>query len=113
CAACAQAAIASAVDPSAEKIGAPESPLQAPAAFPVGSAAQIKTLDAGSRTAGGTLRSVPPQDQSPARAAPEPDRITAFPIAGASPSAIVAAAKLGGSGRAVRMRARSIERARA
>ena len=62
--------MAIAADPSADQIGAPESPLQAPAAFPVGSAAQMRTVDAGSRTASVTLRSFPPDDQSPSRAAP-------------------------------------------
>ena len=63
-------ALAFAADPSADQIGAPESPLQAPAALPVGSAAQMRTVDAGSRTASVTLRSSPPDAQSPSRAAP-------------------------------------------
>src|SRR5271157_237938 len=70
CGAWAQATIAIAVDPSADQIGAPESPLQAPASRPAGSAAQMRTVEAGSRTARVTLRKVPPDGQSPSRTAP-------------------------------------------
>ena len=67
--------------------------MQAPAALPVGSAAQMRTVDAGSRTASVTLRSSPPDDQSPSRAAPKPETIADAPIAGGPPSAIAAPAK--------------------
>ncbi len=67
---CAQVAMATAVVPSADQLGAPDSPDQAPASGPPGSAAQINTLEAGARTASVTLRSSPPDFQSPSRVTP-------------------------------------------
>jgi hypothetical protein len=105
--------MATAVVPSADQNGAPESPEQAPAIRPSGSAAQTSIGDTGARTARPTLRRVPPEDQSPGRVAPKPDRITESPTPGPSPDARAAPENLAARGFSVRTSATSIEATRA
>ncbi len=110
--ACAQAAMATAVLPSADQIGAPDSPEQAPAGRPLGSAAQTRTVEAGARTARVTARSAPPDFQSPSRVAPKPVRMTGSPTEGPSSDASVAPTKRSSRGRAVLTSATSTDSTR-